>query len=197
MKNSNKLLIKIGLIFISLCFLCITLCSNNVLALSLKKGYTVTTGTELWDKTKTPAGETVYCIQPGTSFKSGNFKVQNIWEIYYENGECKVKLNGTEYTGSAIAQVIAKGYIFAENDPHEKTRLANGFAICSNWDSNSQRSIKQGIYNVLSYKQEALWMTQLGETEDAKKKWFWEDGGAKLVYHWDLDSDGKTETLRY
>ncbi len=183
MKKSNRLLIKIGLMFIFLCFLCIILCRNVVSATTtpeLAIGETVRTNNELWEKTKSHGGLDIYCIQPHTNFKGGNYKVKEKWEI---EGDI------VKYNGSIVADTNKKksafirAYILSEKDPEEQKRLEEAFKICRSWDSNSQRVIKNGIYDVLSYKQEAFWMSE-GEG-------FWRNNGSKLEYYWDLVGDGQ------
>lgn len=191
MKKSNRLLIKTGLVFIFLCFLCIILCSNNVLA--LEKGETVETGAELWDETTKPKGKTVYCIEPGRRFYSGTYKVDTKWEIKGKTIKKNNKvininaINDKEKT--KVENAIKRAYILAEKDENESTRLETAFTgtFKSGWDENGKRSIKQGIYDVLSYKQEALWKI------NGVNKWFWRNS-TLLTYQWDLDGDGSLES---
>ena len=179
MKKSKKLLIKIGLIFISLCFLCI-LCNNSVGALSTQD--VVSLPSTLYD---TYDNHKYYCVEPGTNFKGGEYKVTEKWEIIGNT----VFYNDYEQTDPDTKKTaIARAYILAEEDDNEISRLNKAFKICESWTENAQRPIKNGIYNVLSYKQEAFWMLQGCD-------WYWKNTGSLLEYPWDVDGDGNAETF--
>lgn len=209
MKKSNRLLIKIGLMFICLFFL-IILCNNKTFATSkpiLSLDSPIKTGEELWNiipnKTYKP-----YCVDPSTKFTGGTYTVKEKWT--FEKG--KVTKNGEEVKDiKTILPELERAYILAVEDKGDyedyeeknKTNLEKAFDLYKKEvvkDENGNTvyktpdSIKNGIYNVLSYKQEAIWMLQLANNE---KKWYWKnwDGdekyggnGSLLIYYWWLRS---------
>lgn len=165
MKKSNRLLIKIGLMFIFLCFLCI-LYGNSASAATvpvreLNLGDQIDT-TEIWEKSA--GGDNIYCIDPGTSFEGGKYKVISKYKIEGNT----IKANNKIITNpDTKKQLFARAYILTEDDPKEQERLDNTFKYIDDayhrdygehLVHTSERITKNGIYNVLSYKQEALWM---------------------------------------
>lgn len=165
MKKSKKLLIKIGLIFISLCFLCI-LCNNSV------EAATITTGDNLWDKTSN--GLDCYCIEPGITFVPGTYTIDETWQVGSDDdGNDYVKKNGSITTNSENKKFArSRGYVLAQTeDSFAPLGIAN-----DSWGGDAH-IINNGIYNVLSYKQEALWMLQ----NDNR---YWDEYGSNLTYHW-------------
>lgn len=201
MKKSNRLLI---IMFIFLCFLCI-LYGNSALATNVpvRKNLNLDNEigtTEIWNQSAEK--DNIYCIDPGTSFTGGQYKVIGKYEIkgneiiasYYEINE-KGEVTNKKVENKEIIdtdtkkQLFARAYILTEYDPNEQNRLDNTFNYIDNayytkygkhLVDTSERITKNGIYNVLSYKQEALWMFL--------SHGFWLDKDT-LEFSWKLDNN--------
>ena len=178
MKKSKKLLIKIGLIFISLCFLCI-LYSNNTLAensekLDLAVNSSIYLSGNLWNKYK---NFDYYCVEAGEKFVGGWYSVKEKWIIIDDN-ITKSYWNGYKIVSEKVTDVNAKakayerGYILAQ--PNDSFNLLGD-------SSNFGHLINIGIYDVLSYKQNAIWMLE-GQSVHTDGYGFWSDKELSLIH---------------
>ena len=139
MKKSNRLLIKIGLMFI--CFFLGTLCNNSVNA-ELYLNNVVTTGDELWKK----AGNyDIYCISPSKSFEGGKFKVTEKYVIT----DNKVEATGTgTNTKENKEKALKRAYILSEPKDGDYNN-AFGILTGKGFAGGGKRALENGIYDVL------------------------------------------------
>ena len=176
-KMFNK---SISISFITILFIII------ISSLSSCFAATTTVG-ELWDKCAiSGTNYDVYCTQPTTQFiENSSYNVGDKYEVV---GNI-VKKNGTVVAPGTdeYKYALKMAYILATPDTAlSKSSIDNKInSWKSSLTSEQRRSIYNGIYDLTSIRQTAIWLNFSGRTK-------WNSSGTVLKYDWYLGAPGES-----
>ena len=141
-----------------------------------------TTVSELWNTCSIDGKSyNVYCVEPGVGFRQNSqYAVGDMWEV---EGSVVKKNNVIVAPGTdEYKTALKKAYILSSSDTLLSTSAIDSKINNSvpSLNSAQRRAIYDGIYDLTSIKQTAIWMLVSG----GNGKWS-DSTGTKLTYKWD------------